>query len=69
MKEHSMPINPTTNIDLTAIYQSKPQPEHNEVHQSGHDLTTDNDKDDQQPTKPTINTSGQTIGTIINTKA
>ena len=64
-----MPINPTNNIDLTAIYHSKPQPEHNEVHQSGRDATTDNDKDDQQSTKPTVNTSGQTIGTIINTKA
>lgn len=64
-----MPINSTTNIDLTAIYHSKPQPEHTEDHQSGHDVTTDNDNDDQQPTKPTINTSGQTIGTIINTKA
>ena len=64
-----MPINATTNIDLTAIYHSKPQPEHNEFHKSEHNATTDNDKDDQQSTKPTVNTSGQTIGTIINTKA
>ena len=66
-----MPINPTANIDLTASYRAQPQQEQNEVHQAGRDMTPDNDSDDQtvQPQKPTVNTSGQTIGTIVNTKA
>jgi hypothetical protein len=66
-----MAINPTTNIDLTASYHAKPQPEQNEIHQAGEDNTPDNDSDDQtvQSAQPTVNTSGQTIGTIINTKA
>lgn len=66
-----MSINPTTNIDLTASYSAKPGQEQNEVHQTGRDITPDNDSDDQtvQSTKPTVNTSGQTIGTLINTKA
>ena len=66
-----MPVNPTSNIDLTATYHAKSQPEHGEVHQSKHDTKPDNDADDKtvQSAKPTVNTSGQTIGTIINTTA
>lgn len=63
-----MPINPTTNIDLTASYHAKPQQEQNEAHQVQRDVTPDHDNDDKSA-KPTVNTSGQTIGTIINTKA
>lgn len=63
-----MPINPTTNIDLAASYQAKPQPEQHEVHQAQRDASPDNDSDDHS-SKPTVNTSGQTIGTIVNTKA
>ena len=67
-----MPVNSVTApIDLLASTHSKLQQEHQEVHQSGRDAALDNDCDDQsaQAAKPTVNTSGQTIGTIINTKA
>ena len=67
-----MPVNSvTTPIDLVASSRSKQQQEQQEVHQSGRDAAPDNDSDDQsvQAAKPTVNTSGQTIGTIVNTKA
>ena len=61
----------SSNIDLTASYGVKSQQEKNEVHQATRDVTPDNDSDDQatKSTQATVNTSGQTIGTIINTKA
>jgi hypothetical protein len=67
-----MPVNSVTSpIDLIASSRGKLQQEQQEVHQSGRDASPDNDSDDQttQAAKPTVNTSGQTIGTIINTKA
>ena len=67
-----MTVNPTTNIDLTASFQAKPEPqreiEQNKVHQVEANVAADNDSDDQS-VKPSVNTSGQTIGTIVNTKA
>ena len=76
-----MPVNPvSTPIDLVAAsnankvhqpqQQQQPQ-EQSEVHQASRDATPDHDNDDQssQATKPTVNSSGQTIGTIINAKA
>jgi hypothetical protein len=58
-------------IDLTASSGAKPRQEQNEAHQSGRDVTPDNGNDAQaaQATKPTVNTSGHTVGTVINTKA
>jgi len=67
-----MPVNSVTSpIDLVASSRSRLQQEQQEIHQSGRDAAPDNDSDDQtsQAVKPTVNTSGQTIGTIINTKA
>jgi len=67
-----MPVNPVNSpIDLIASSRGNLQQEHQEVHQSGRDTAPDNDRDDQsiQAAKPTVNTSGQTIGSIINTKA
>ena len=67
-----MPVNSVTApIDLLASTHSKLQQEQQEVHQSGRDTTPDNDRDDQtsHAAKPTVNTSGETIGSIINTKA
>jgi|GEM_PF-2433554 hypothetical protein len=67
-----MQVNSATSpIDLVASSRSKLQQEQHEVHQSGRDAAPDNDSDNQsaQAAKPTVNTSGQTIGTIINTKA
>ena len=59
------------NIDLTASYGAKLQQEQKEVQPAGRDVTPDNDSDDQaaKSTQSTVNTSGQTVGTIINTKA
>lgn len=50
------------------------QPEANEVHRAGQDTSNDGDSDDQGATqvsapKPTVNTQGQTIGSVINTTA
>jgi len=67
-----MPVNSVNSpIDLVASSRSKPQQEQQEVHQSGRDAAPDNDSDDHtvQAAKPTVNTSGQTIGSIVNTKA
>ena len=63
-----MPINPTTNIDLTASYHAKPQQQQKEAPQIPSHSTQDQDKTDRESVKPTVNTSGQTIGTIVNTK-
>ena len=71
-----MAVNPvSTPIDLIASNSSnkvqQQQQEQNEVHQASRDVTPDNDKDDQttKANGPTVNTSGQTIGTIVNAKA
>ena len=67
-----MPVNSVTSpIDLVASSRSTLQQEQQEVHQSRQDIAPDNDSDNQtaQVAKPSVNTSGQTIGTIINTKA
>lgn len=80
-----MAVNPvSTPIDLIASNSSnsnkiqqqsnkvqQQQQEQNEVHQASRDATPDNDKDDQttKANGPTVNTSGQTIGTIVNAKA
>ena len=67
-----MPVNSVTSpIDLIASSRGNLQREQQEVLQAGRDSSPDNDSDDQttQVAKPTVNTSGQTIGTIINTKA
>ena len=57
-------------IDLTTSSGVKPRQEQNEAHQSGRNVTSDNDSDSQATltAEPTVNTSGQTVGTIINTK-
>ena len=61
----------STPIDLTASNRTTLKQEQQEVHQTKRDTTPDHDSDDQstQATKPSVNTSGQTIGTIINTTA
>ena len=61
----------SSNIDLTASYGVKSQQEKNEAHQTTRDVTPDNDRDDktEKTAQATVNTSGQTVGTIINTKA
>jgi hypothetical protein len=69
-----MPVNPvSTPIDLIASNSSDKiqHQEQRELHQAHRDVAPDNDNDDQatQATKPTVNTSGQAIGTIINAKA
>jgi hypothetical protein len=69
-----MPVNSVSSpVDLIASNSSKVQQpqEQQEAHQASRDVTHDNDSDDQatQAAKPTVNTSGQTIGTIINAKA
>ena len=69
-----MAINPvSTPIDLIASNSNKvqQQQEQNEVHQASQDVTPDNDKDDQsaKANGPTVNSSGQTVGTIINATA
>ena len=67
-----MPINPVSSpIDLTASDRTNSQQEHQKVQQVSRDAIPDNDSDDQsaQGSKPSVNTSGQTIGTIINTTA
>lgn len=61
----------TSNIDLTASNHVKSPQEKNEVHQSARDARPDNNSDDHaaQSQRATVNTSGQTVGTIIDTKA
>jgi hypothetical protein len=60
-----------SNIDLTASYQVKSPREENEVHQAARDARPDNNSDDHAAKlhQATVNTSGQTVGTIIDTKA
>jgi len=68
-----MPVNSISSpVDLIASNSSKvQQQEQREAHRASRDVTPDHDRDDQaaQAAKPTVNTSGQTIGTIINAKA
>jgi hypothetical protein len=71
----------SSNIDLTASYGTKLQRERQEAQQAGRDVTPDNDSDDQaakttpssvqaiKSAQPSVSSSGQTVGTIINTKA
>lgn len=66
-----MSVNLVSTIDLTASNGVKPQQEQSEVHQAARDVKPGNDSDNHKAleTKPTVNTSGQTIGKVINTKA
>lgn len=48
------------------------QPERKEVTRAGREATVDGDADDiksKAPAGPTVNTKGQTVGSIINTVA
>ena len=56
-------------IDLTASYGIKPHHEQSESHQSRRDVKPTSDNRTAPSTKPTVNTSGHNVGTIINTKA
>jgi hypothetical protein len=51
----------------------RPQSEAGEAHRAGRDVKNDGDADDAarsvQAPKPTVNSSGQTVGSIINEKA
>jgi len=72
-----MAINPvSTPIDLIAsnsnkVQQQQQQQEQKEVQQASQEVTPDNDKDDQSAkgNGPSVNSSGQTVGTIINATA
>ena len=61
----------STSIDLTASYGVKTQREQQEVQPAQRDVAPDNDSDDKdaKTSQPTINSYGQTVGTVINTKA
>lgn len=60
----------SSEIDLTASYGVKSQREQRETPQASHGASTDNDGDDKDAQlKPTVNLHGQTVGTLINTKA
>jgi len=70
-----MAVNPISSSSLASTLATA-QPERNEVHRGGQDARRDGDGDDgatatatatAAATKPTTNTSGQTVGTIINT--
>ena len=58
-------------IDLTTSSGVKPRQEQNKANQPGHGTSPDNGGNGHaaQEAKPTVNTSGQTVGSIINTKA
>jgi len=62
---------PSTSVDLTASYGTKTQREQQEVQPAQRDVAPDNDSDDKRgrPSQPTLNSYGQTVGTLINTKA
>lgn len=68
-----MAVNPISSSSLASTLATA-QPERNEVHRGGQDARRDGDGDDgaaaaaTTAAKPTTNTSGQTVGTIINTK-
>jgi hypothetical protein len=51
----------------------QPKPEAQEAHRAGKDTRPDGDGDDHGaaavPTGPTVNTSGQQVGTLVDTKA
>lgn len=64
-----MPLNPVPNIDLTASYGVKPQKDQKEVQQAGPAAQPDNDIRKEPDVKPTVNTNGESLGKIINTKA
>jgi len=62
----------SSSVDLTASYGVKSQQEQQqEVHHARHDVKPDNDSDDRaaSESKPSVNTQGETVGKIINTKA
>jgi hypothetical protein len=60
----------SSEIDLTASYGVKSQREQRETPPAGHRVSPDKDGGDKdaQP-QPTVNLHGQTVGTLINTKA
>lgn len=68
-----MSINSVSSSSLVSALYSPSQPESKEATKAGRDVRNDGDKDDgskaQAPAKPTANTLGQTVGTIINTTA
>jgi hypothetical protein len=61
----------SSNIDLTASFRMKSPQAKNEVRQVAPDARPDNDSHDQaaKSYQATVNTSDQTVGTIINTRA
>lgn len=63
----------SANIDLTASYGAKPKSEQqNDVHQQAQKQAihgNDQQVQRQSETKPSVNTHGQTVGKIVNTKA
>ncbi len=64
-----MAVNPLSSSSLASTLVTA-QPERNEVHRGGQDVRSDGDGDAAAAvasTQPTVNTSGQTVGTIINT--
>lgn len=70
-----MAINSVSSSSLATAMQVRPQPEAKEVNQPGRDTRLDKSSDDGSKasvaaaTKPSVNSNGQAIGTIINTTA
>lgn len=72
-----MVINPvsSSSASVTATQAVRPQQEATQVTQAPSKTSSDNDSDDaakvaQAPApQPTVNTSGQTVGTLVNVTA
>lgn len=68
-----MAVNPVSanSIDLTAAYGARSQREQQAVQPPQRDVAPDNDQGDRgsNTSRPHVNTQGQTVGTLINTKA
>ncbi len=67
-----MAVNSVSSSSLVNAMYTRFQPEANEAQKAGRDVRNDGDKDDgrtQAAAKPTANTIGQTVGSIINTTA
>jgi hypothetical protein len=73
----AMVINPvsTSSATVTATQAIRPQQEVAEVRQAPSSTSSDNDSDNAvqaaqaSAPKPTVNTSGQTVGTLVNVTA
>jgi hypothetical protein len=61
----------SSSLYLSANYGIAPRQEQNEIHQTGLDVTRDDDQDDltDQSMKSIVNLHGQAIGSVINIKA